>query len=205
MISPSLDHLPFMAGGADISLTIEQRIPLSPARRHRRESALADPARRRAEATTASLDVAAAAATAFRMALERQRMRELLVKQVGIARELVGAADARYAGTGVQSDVLRAEVEVTRLETRVYSPRNWASSLPPSTTMIMRSHGSLAQCANAPARLLIVASVSAWTASLRHTVHNVCSPRSRFPSRLITPRANAVVHSPPQVRIATLS
>jgi hypothetical protein len=29
MISPSLDHLPFMLGGADVSFTIEQQIPLS--------------------------------------------------------------------------------------------------------------------------------------------------------------------------------
>jgi hypothetical protein len=27
MISPSLDHLPFMLGGADVSFTIEQQIP----------------------------------------------------------------------------------------------------------------------------------------------------------------------------------
>src|SRR5215207_4130116 len=29
MISPSLDHLPFMMGGADMSFAIEQQIPLS--------------------------------------------------------------------------------------------------------------------------------------------------------------------------------
>ena len=33
MISPSLDHLPFMLGGADVSVTIEQQIPLSGIRR----------------------------------------------------------------------------------------------------------------------------------------------------------------------------
>src|SRR5687767_13242983 len=42
MLSPSLDHLPFMLGGADVSLTIEQQIPLSGIRSHRRRSALAD-------------------------------------------------------------------------------------------------------------------------------------------------------------------
>jgi hypothetical protein len=30
MISPSLDHLPFMLGGADVSFAIEQQITLSP-------------------------------------------------------------------------------------------------------------------------------------------------------------------------------
>jgi len=49
MISPSLDHLPFMPGGADVSVAIEQQIPLSGIRSHRRASALADIDRRRAE------------------------------------------------------------------------------------------------------------------------------------------------------------
>src|SRR4029450_2769976 len=50
MISPSLDHLPFMLGGADVSFTIEQQIPLSGIRRHRRASALCGGERVRAEA-----------------------------------------------------------------------------------------------------------------------------------------------------------
>ena len=53
MISPSLDHLPFMLGGADVSFTIEQQIPLSGIRGHRRASALADVDRLRAEASRA--------------------------------------------------------------------------------------------------------------------------------------------------------
>jgi len=40
MISPSLDHLPFMLGGVDASVTLEQEIPLSRIRQHRRVSAL---------------------------------------------------------------------------------------------------------------------------------------------------------------------
>ena len=51
MISPSLDHLPFMWGGADVSVTIEQQIPLSGIRGHRRASAVADVERRRLDAT----------------------------------------------------------------------------------------------------------------------------------------------------------
>jgi hypothetical protein len=38
MFSPSLDHLPFMLGGADVSFTFEQQIPLSGIRGHRRTS-----------------------------------------------------------------------------------------------------------------------------------------------------------------------
>ena len=120
MVSPSLDHLPFMLGGADVSFTIEQRIPLSPIRQHRRESALADLSRLRAEINRTTLDVGLEAATAFLMLQERRRMTDLLREQLTFARDVVHAADARYGGgTGAQSDVLRAEVEVARIEAQL--------------------------------------------------------------------------------------
>ena len=116
MISPSLDHLPFMLGGADVSVTIEQRIPLSRMRRHRRASALADVDRLRAEAQRTTLDVGIDAANAYLMLQERRRTAALVDEQIAFARDVVNAADARYAsGTTPQSDVLRAEVEVARL------------------------------------------------------------------------------------------
>jgi outer membrane protein TolC len=117
MISPSLDHLPFMLGGADVSFTIEQQIPLSGIRRHRRASALADVDRLRAEASQVALDVGIEAATAFLMLQERRRTEALVAEQLTFARDVVSAANARYAGgTAPQSDVLRAEVEVARIE-----------------------------------------------------------------------------------------
>jgi outer membrane protein TolC len=117
MVSPSLDHLPFMWSGADVSVTIEQQIPLSGIRGHRRVSALADIDRLRAETGRAGLDVGLQAATAFLMLQERQRTQALLSEQVAFARDVVAAANARYSsGTAPQSDVLRAEVEVARLE-----------------------------------------------------------------------------------------
>ena len=117
MISPSLDHLPFMMGGADVSVTIEQQIPLSGIRRHRRASALADVDRLRAEANRTTLDVGIQAANAFLMLQERRRTEPLVSEQIAFARDVVSAANARYAsGTAPQSDVLRAEVEVARLE-----------------------------------------------------------------------------------------
>jgi outer membrane protein TolC len=118
MLSPSLDHLPFMLGGADLSVTIEQQIPLSGIRGHRRASALADVNRLRAETGRTTLDVGLEAANAYLMLQERRRMAALLDEQIVFARDVVGAANARYAsGTAPQSDVLRAEVEVARLET----------------------------------------------------------------------------------------
>ena len=116
MISPSLDHLPFMLVGADVSVTIEQRIPLSRIRSHRRASALADLERLRADARRTTLDVGVQAANAFLMLQERRRTAALVTEQIGFARDVVTAANARYAsGTAPQSDVLRAEVEVARL------------------------------------------------------------------------------------------
>ena len=117
MISPSLDHLPFMLEGADVSVTIEQRIPLSGIRGHRRASALADVDRLRADARRTVLDVGVQAANAFLMLQERRRTTGLVAEQLTFARDVVSAANARYAsGTAPQSDVLRAEVEVARLE-----------------------------------------------------------------------------------------
>lgn len=117
MISPSLDHLPFMMGGADVSVTIEQQIPLSGIRGHRRASALADVERLRAEANRTTLDVGLDAANAYLMLQERRRTAALVREQVAFARDVVSAATARYAsGTAPQSDVLRAEVEVARLD-----------------------------------------------------------------------------------------
>jgi outer membrane protein TolC len=118
MISPSIDHLPFVMGGAaDVSVTIEQQIPLSGIRRSRRAGALADIDRLRAEANRTTLDVGIQAANAFLMLQERRRTQALVAEQIGFARDVVGAANARYAsGQAPQSDVLRAEVEVARLD-----------------------------------------------------------------------------------------
>jgi outer membrane protein, heavy metal efflux system len=116
MLSPALDHLPFMLSGADVSVTIEQRIPLSGIRSHRRASALADLERLRADANRITLDVGVQAANAFLTLQERRRMAALVFEQIAFARDVVTAANVRYAsGTAPQSDVLRAEVEVARL------------------------------------------------------------------------------------------
>jgi cobalt-zinc-cadmium efflux system outer membrane protein len=116
MFSPSIDHLPFMLDGADVSFTIEQRIPLSGVRGHRRESARAELDRLRAETSRTTLDVGLQAANAFLMLHERRRTAALTAEQIGVARDVVTAANARYAsGTAPQADVLRAELEVARL------------------------------------------------------------------------------------------
>src|SRR4029450_12403012 len=82
MISPSLDHLPFMLNGADFSVAIEQQIPLSGIRDHRRASSLAELNRLRAEANRTTLDVGIEAANAFLMLQERRRTGTLLDEQM---------------------------------------------------------------------------------------------------------------------------
>ena len=115
MISPSVDHLPFELGGADLSLGIEQRFPLSRLLGNRRQVALAEARVVRAAILRAELDVELEAAIAFLMLVERRAMVRIVREQLALARQVAGAASARYAaGTGSQTDLLRAEIEVSR-------------------------------------------------------------------------------------------
>jgi cobalt-zinc-cadmium efflux system outer membrane protein len=117
MVLPSVDHLPFMLHGMDASLTVEQRFPLSGVRGYRRRTARAEARRLGADADRVAQDVLLDAAQAFFMLWERRELARVLDQQVELARQLVSAASARYgAGPGNQSDVLRAELEVARLE-----------------------------------------------------------------------------------------
>jgi cobalt-zinc-cadmium efflux system outer membrane protein len=124
MVSPSIDHYPFEMmddeeGGRryDWSITVEQRFPLSGVRGHRRAAARAEAQRATALAAGTKLDVVLEAKRSFFMLLERRRMSVVIEEQMSLARQLVRVASSRYAsGTGPQADVLRAEVEVARVQ-----------------------------------------------------------------------------------------
>jgi outer membrane protein TolC len=117
MVMPSVDHLPFMLHGVDASLMVEQRFPLSGVLGDRRRAAEADARRFRADSVRVAQDVQVDAARAFLMLRERRELERVLDEQVALARQFVTAANARYgAGTGNQPEVLRAEIEVARLE-----------------------------------------------------------------------------------------
>jgi cobalt-zinc-cadmium efflux system outer membrane protein len=117
MVAMSLDHIPFMGGGVDFNGTVEQRWPLSNVRAHRRASAVADIGRLRAESERAVLDVQVQAASAFLMLHNRRRMAAVVDAQIAVAQQVVAAANARYAsGAAPQSDVLRGELELARLQ-----------------------------------------------------------------------------------------
>ena len=124
MLSPSIDHYPFKmmeeeesTGRFDWNVTIEQRFPMSGVRGHRRAAARADAQRAQALAAGVELDVVLDARKSFFMLSERRRMQQVLAEQLRLTQQLVGVASSRYAsGTGAQADVLRAEVEVARVQ-----------------------------------------------------------------------------------------
>lgn len=116
MLAPSIDHLPYMFNGVNRSITIEQSFPLPGVRGNRRRVAEAQLERTKADSDRTILDVELEAANAFYMLYERRRTAAIVEEQSALARQVVAAADARYAGgTGPQSDVLQAEVSVARL------------------------------------------------------------------------------------------
>jgi cobalt-zinc-cadmium efflux system outer membrane protein len=123
MVSPSVDHYPFdmmeeegSGRRYDWSVTVEQRFPLSGVRGYRRAAAHADAQRAGALASGTELDVALEAQRSFFMLDERRRMQHVLDEQLRLAEQLVSVSSSRYAsGTGLQADVLRAEVEVARV------------------------------------------------------------------------------------------
>jgi cobalt-zinc-cadmium efflux system outer membrane protein len=127
MVSPAIDHYPFdmmdeEGGRYDWSVSIEQRFPLSGVRGHRKRAAQAEAVRAGAEADRTVLDVVSQAQRAFFMLRERRQMGDVLANQLALARRLVDSAAARYSsGTGSQADVLRAEVEVARVEAALRS------------------------------------------------------------------------------------
>lgn len=116
MIMPSLDHRPFMMRGADASFAVEQRFPLSGLLGARRRSAQAEARRVSADVRRVGLDVVLEAVRAYWMLYEQRATLQVVVEQLALARTLVSAAVSRYAaGTAIQPDVLRAEIEVARL------------------------------------------------------------------------------------------
>ncbi len=170
MIAPSVDHKPFMMSGASVSLTLEQQFPLSHVRGHRWAAALADLARVTATGERMTLDVELQAATAFFMLQERRRTASLLMQQIAFAREVVGAANARYAvGTASQSDVLRAELEVARLEA---SSLAIVSEVRGAEAMLNTSMAADADAAVPPLEpLILVDSVPSWNTVVSALTH----------------------------------
>jgi outer membrane protein, heavy metal efflux system len=116
-VSFSVDHVPFNGMGMDWSASIQQSFPLSGVRGHRKRAAEANARRELAEADVVERDVELDAAQAFWMLAEARAAAEITKQQKALADQLVSAATARYsANMGTQSDVLRAQIEVARLD-----------------------------------------------------------------------------------------
>ena len=132
MVSPSIDHYPFdmmepenemgepvgdNGRRYDWSISVEQRFPLSGVRGHRRTAARADAQRAKAMAASTGLDVVLEAQRNFFMLLERRLMLRVFEEQLALAQQFVSVSSSRYSsGVGAQSEVLRAEVEVARVQ-----------------------------------------------------------------------------------------
>ncbi len=100
-----------------MSLTVQQSFPLSHIRRHRSDAAEADARRDLALLARADLDVELDAAVAFWMLFEVRETAKILDQQHALAAQMVTAALARYAAsTGAEVDVLRAQLEIARLD-----------------------------------------------------------------------------------------
>jgi outer membrane protein, heavy metal efflux system len=129
MVSPSLDHLPFMLMGADWSVTIEQQFPLSGILGHRRRVAEAETARLKSDTSRTRLDVQADAARAYLMVYEQRELLRILREQEQLAKELLAASNARYrSGTGAQADVIRSEIEIARIAAALKSTQAQAAA-----------------------------------------------------------------------------
>ena len=116
-VSFSVDHVPFNGMGLDWSASFQQSFPLSGVRGHRKRAAEANARRELAEADRVDRDVELDAAQAFWMLVEARATAEITKQQKALADQLVSAATARYsANMGTQSDVLRAQIEVARLD-----------------------------------------------------------------------------------------
>lgn len=106
----------------DWSISVEQKFPLSRVLSHRRQAAEADVVKSAAEAEAKVLDIELEATSAFYMLQEKRRMAVITTEQIGLAQQLLRAATTRYsAGQGDSSEVLRVEVEVARLDSRLRS------------------------------------------------------------------------------------
>ncbi|HSD90815.1 MAG TPA: TolC family protein [Kofleriaceae bacterium] len=117
MVSFSVDHLPFNGMGMNWSVTFQQTFPLSHVRGNRERGAEAGARRELADAERVQRDVELDAAEAFWMLAEARAVVEIVGTQYSLADQLVKAATARYsANMGTQSDVLRAQIEVSRLD-----------------------------------------------------------------------------------------
>ncbi|HEY6037468.1 MAG TPA: TolC family protein [Kofleriaceae bacterium] len=116
-IYPSLDHVPYKLDGANWSVTIEQRFPLSHVRGNREHAAEADALRELAGVERTGLDVELDAAQAFWMLAELRERAKIVNDEHALADQMVKAATTRYAnGNGMQADVLRAQLELDKLD-----------------------------------------------------------------------------------------
>jgi len=117
MVMASIDHLPFKLMGVDYSVMVQQDFPLSGILGKKKEGALAEVNVANADAKRVSLDVEYEALRVYLMLIELERMVVVIDEQIALSRQAMAAARARLeASVGNPADVVRAQVDVARLE-----------------------------------------------------------------------------------------
>ena len=140
MLMPSVEF-PFMFDGVSAGLIFEQEFPLSSVLSRRADGARAQARGAALQGEIVALDAALEATNAFHMLWGRRENRRILEAQIGLARQLVASTAARYgAGAGSQSQVLRAEAELARLEA---GRRSLARSVMAGEAMLAEALGEL--------------------------------------------------------------
>jgi outer membrane protein TolC len=110
--SPSLGDMP----DANLSLMLSQDLPWPGKRRLRGEIASKEAERVEQQLARARLSVAASVRRAYAGLLQARALLELTREQAEVWRQIEGVARARYSvGQGNQQDVLRAQIELTRI------------------------------------------------------------------------------------------
>ena len=117
MIMTRIDHLPFSGIGINVSLMVQEEFPMSGILGDRKRAAQAEARAATAEARTVELDVEYQALAAYLMLAELQRMAAIFDEQIAVAKQVASATEIELSvGQAVAADVIRAALEVARLE-----------------------------------------------------------------------------------------
>jgi outer membrane protein TolC len=117
MVMASVDHLPFMLKGVDWSVQVQQDFPLGGTLGAKGRAAEAEARAVSADALKVQLDVEYSALGAYLMWLELQRMAVVIDEQLATARQVFAVTKVRLSvSSGMAADVVRAEVDVAKLE-----------------------------------------------------------------------------------------
>lgn len=117
MVMASVDHLPFSRSGVDWSILVQQDFPLGGSLGARGRVAEAEARAASADVLSVQLDVEYSALAAYLAWFQLQRMGAVVADQLIVAQRVFAAAKVRLSvSEGAAADVVRAQVEIAKLE-----------------------------------------------------------------------------------------